>query len=163
MAKTPFTVSSSRTINAGIDAIRPWIVDFHRWEQWSPWEKLDPGMRHDYSGPESGEGARMAWSGNRKAGEGVMTIRSVSEDNVMIDLEFIKPFRDKNITRFSLAPEGEGTVVEWSMNGEQGLLMRIMGKLMSMDQRIAKDFDEGLAALARCVESNPAGSDERPK
>jgi hypothetical protein len=46
------------------------IVDFRRWQAWSPWEELDPNLWRDYSGAESGVGAIYEWAGNRKAGSG---------------------------------------------------------------------------------------------
>ena len=46
------------------------VNDFHEWQQWSPWEDLDPQMRRTYSGPDAGVGAAYAWEGNRKAGQG---------------------------------------------------------------------------------------------
>ena len=36
------------------------IDDFHRWADWSPWEKLDPAMKRTHSGAASGEGAGRA-------------------------------------------------------------------------------------------------------
>ena len=75
MADT-YTVVRSRTIPAPVEQVYPLIADFHQWTRWSPWEDVDPDLHRDYSGPDSGQGAVYAWSGNRKAGSGRMESRS---------------------------------------------------------------------------------------
>ena len=63
-----FRVERTTGIKAPADRIYPLINDFHRWETWSPFEKLDPAMKKSYSGPASGRGAVYEWEGNSKAG-----------------------------------------------------------------------------------------------
>ncbi|HEV7707120.1 MAG TPA: SRPBCC family protein, partial [Asanoa sp.] len=69
-----YTVSRSIDIAAPPARIYPKIADFHNWTQWSPWEDMDPDIKREYSGAESGLGAAYAWSGNTKAGKGRMEI-----------------------------------------------------------------------------------------
>jgi hypothetical protein len=147
MAATTFTVEREGTIAAPADRIRQLITDFHQWKTWSPWEDLDPQLHRAYSGPDSGVGAKYAWSGNRKAGAGTMEITRADDDGVEIDLVFEKPFKSHNTTTFVLAPQGEGTHVRWRMTGPRPLLMRLMGPLVNMDKLVGKDFDKGLARL----------------
>lgn len=145
-----YTVERSRTIPVAVERVYPLIVDFHQWPRWSPWEDLDPEMHRSYGGPESGTGATYAWSGNRKAGAGTMTITDVTENQrVDIDLAFEKPFKSQNTTTFMLAPDGEQTTVTWTMTGPRPLLMRLMGPLMNMDKLVGKDFEKGLARMAQ--------------
>jgi len=33
------------------------VNDFHNWEAWSPWAKLDPAAKATFEGPASGQGA----------------------------------------------------------------------------------------------------------
>jgi len=67
-----FRVQRSARINAAPDRIYPNIADFHRWEAWSPWEKLDAEMAKSHSGSASGPGAVYEWEGNNKVGKGRM-------------------------------------------------------------------------------------------
>lgn len=147
MAAKSYTVERERTIAAPADAVRAQIVDFHRWRAWSPWEALDPQLHRAYSGPDEGEGARYAWTGNRKAGAGSMEITRVTDAEVVLDLEFLKPFKAKNVTTFVLQPQGDSTRVTWRMTGQRPLMMRLMGPLVDMDKLVGKDFDKGLARL----------------
>ena len=142
-----FTVERDRTIAAPVDRVRALITDFHRWRQWSPWEDVDPQLHRAYSGPDAGEGARYAWNGNRKAGAGSMEITRVTDGEVVVDLEFLKPFKAKNVTTFLLEPQGDSTRVTWRMTGERPLMMRLMGPLINMDKLVGKDFEKGLARL----------------
>ena len=65
-----FVVTRSASIKAPAETIFPLINDFRRWPEWSPFEKLDPGMHRTLSGADSGKGAAYAWEGNSKAGKG---------------------------------------------------------------------------------------------
>ena len=52
-----FRVQRAATISAPPDTVYPLIADFRRWADWSPWEKLEPGMTRSYGGADSGTGA----------------------------------------------------------------------------------------------------------
>src|SRR5215475_5265322 len=59
-----FRVERSTRIAAPPDVVFGLVNDFHAWDRWSPWAKLDPGMKTTYGGPSVGQGATYAWSGN---------------------------------------------------------------------------------------------------
>jgi hypothetical protein len=40
-----FRVERATSIKAPQERIFALINDFHRWDSWSPWEKLDPAMK----------------------------------------------------------------------------------------------------------------------
>src|SRR5262245_16423875 len=68
------------------------VNDFHKWDAWSPWAKLDPDAKVTFEGPESGQGTVMNWSGNDKVGEGKMTLtESQPNELVKIKVDFVKP------------------------------------------------------------------------
>ena len=143
-----FKITRSATINAPPDVVFAQINDFHKWDAWSPWAKIDPNMKTTFSGPESGKGATYAWTGNDEVGEGRMTIiDSKPNDAVKIDLEFIKPFAQKSVTDFALKPEGDKTNVTWSMAGQNNFLSKAFGLFMNMDKLVGGDFEKGLAQL----------------
>lgn len=150
-----YTVQRSATIDAPADQIYEHIVDFHRWEAWSPWDEMDPNMEKTYSGSGAGSGARYSWSGNRKVGRGSMEITdAVESSSVQIALEFVKPFRASNTTLFSLQPAGAGTEVTWAMTGRNTLMTRVMGIFKSMDSMVGPDFEKGLDRLKSVVEAD---------
>lgn len=150
----PFALSRSIRVNAPASVILTHLDSFAAWQDWSPWEKLDPNLQREFSGPERGVGARYAWSGNGKAGSGEMEILEETPSDLRVRLSFIKPFKAENLTHFALAPAGDGaTDVTWTMTGERGRVAALFVALMKMDDKIGADFEQGLADLKRISEA----------
>ena len=153
-ARNTYVVERSTNIDATPAAVYGYLVDFHRWVDWSPWEDLDPKLHRTYSGAEGGVGATYAWRGNRKAGEGRMEITAVEPDrSVTVDLRFLKPFKSTSESRFTLVPADSSTRVTWTMTGKQTFMLKVMGIFTSMDKLVGKDFEKGLRHLKALVES----------
>lgn len=151
-----FRITRSTTIAAPASAIFPQVNDFHLWQAWSPWAKLDPAMKQTYEGATNGVGSIYNWAGNSEVGEGRMTItESRSPEWVRIHLEFLKPFKAVNTTEFSLKPEGNQTSVTWSMAGSNNFMAKAAGLFMNMDKMVGADFEKGLAALKEVAERAP--------
>jgi hypothetical protein len=149
-----YTVEREERIDAPGPAVLERIVDFHRWQDWSPWADIDPDMKQVYSGAASGVGAVYEWEGNRKAGKGRMEIVEVDPaGKVTIDLQFLKPFKSRTTTWFNLHPDAGTTAVTWTMTGPKTWMTRIMGIFTSMDKMIGKDFEKGLNRLKADAES----------
>jgi uncharacterized protein YndB with AHSA1/START domain len=152
-----FRVQRSLEVQAPPERIFALINDFHKWELWSPYEKLDPAMKKTYSGPVSGTGAAYAWSGNSKAGEGRMEILStVPQWNISIKLDFLKPFEGHNTAEFSMEPRAGATKVTWAMYGPQKFMLKLMSIFLSMDKMVGKDFERGLANIKAVAERKVA-------
>ncbi len=155
MQPASYKVVRSTNINASQSDVFALIDDFHRWEKWSPWAKIDPNMKTTYSGAAKGTGAIYYWIGNGDVGEGRMTIQESSpSDRVAIKLEFIKPFESNSITTFLLKPEGSGsTNVTWEMAGDNTFMGKAMSLFASMDSMIGGDFEKGLRQMKAAGES----------
>jgi Polyketide cyclase / dehydrase and lipid transport len=149
-----FEVVRSTTISAPAQRVHGLIDDFHAWRAWSPWEDVDPDLRREYSGAESGVGARYAWEGNRKAGKGDMEIVGSAPERVDVRLTFEKPWKATNAVVFTLTPAGDdATEVTWRMNGTQRGMAALFGRFVSMDRLVGKDFEKGLARMKAAAES----------
>ncbi len=143
-----FRVERSAQVSAPAAAVFPLINDFHKWELWSPFEKLDPGMKKTFEGAPAGRGAVYAWAGNDKAGEGRMTVVDCKAyERVNIKLEFLKPFAATNQAIFTLQPSQGGTRVTWAMEGKNNFMSKAMSLFMSMDSMVGGEFEKGLASL----------------
>ena len=148
-----FEVRRGTTIQAPPETIFPLLEDFHQWDAWSPWEKLDPALQRDFSGAPSGPGAVYGWQGNSKVGQGRMEVLGTAPPSrVTIRLDFIKPFEAHNITDFVLEPNGDATRLTWTMRGVSPFITKLMGIFVSMDRMIGKDFEAGLANLKALAE-----------
>lgn len=149
----PILVERSAVVRADAASVHALIDDFHQWVKWSPYEGVDPDLKRTYTGPDAGVGASYAWSGNRKAGAGTMTItESIPQRRIVLDLAFTKPFENRNVTTFLLEPVADGTRVTWRMSGKQNKLFALIGKVFSMDKLVGPDFEKGLRQLATVAE-----------
>ena len=148
-----FSVQRTTTIRAPADKVFALINDFHRWGEWSPWEKLDPEMKRTFSGAPAGVGTVYEWTGNSKVGAGRMEIlKTAPASKLDIKLDFIKPFEGHNIAEFTLTPKGDNTEVLWVMHGPAPFITKLMGVFVSMDSMIGKDFEAGLANMKSVAE-----------
>jgi hypothetical protein len=148
-----FEVVRTTTIGADRERVHGLIDDFHAWRQWSPWEDVDPDLKREYSGAESGPGAKYAWEGNRKAGKGDMEIVSSTPERVEVRLTFEKPWKATNDVVFELTPVGDATTgVTWRMTGRTTGFAALFGKVVSMDRLVGKDFEKGLARMKAAAE-----------
>jgi hypothetical protein len=148
-----FRVQRTIAINAPPEEIFPLINDFHSWQSWSPWEKLDPNMKRTLGGPANGQGATYEWDGNNKAGKGRMEITgSAPSSKVDIKLDFIRPMEGNDAVEFTLRPNGKSTDVTWEMSGPLTYPGRVMTIFVSMDKLIGGDFETGLANMKAVAE-----------
>jgi hypothetical protein len=149
-----FKITRSAKIAAPASAVFPYFNDLHKWNDWSPWAKMDPNAKNTFDGPASGVGAKFAWAGNSKVGEGNMTItESKPADLVRMRLEFLKPMPAVNVTEFALTPQGDETTVTWSMTGTNGFMGKAVGLIMNFDKVVGGQFSDGLENLKAIVES----------
>jgi hypothetical protein len=143
-----YTVVRKTTIQAAPEIAFARVNDFHRWIEWSPWDKLDPAMKRTFEGASTGAGALYGWTGNDQVGEGRMTIEeSKLNELVRIKLEFIKPFPATSTTTFTFAQAGAGTEVTWQMVGQNNFISKAFSLFMDMDKMIGADFERGLASM----------------
>jgi hypothetical protein len=148
-----FEIVRSTHIDADPARVHGLVNDFREWQQWSPWEGLDPAMEREYSGSDRGVGAHYAWSGNRKAGSGSMEITASDPHEIAVRLSFRKPWKATNQVRFVLTPANSGTDLDWEMNGEQKGIAALFGKLFNVEKLVGGDFEKGLSRLKLVAES----------
>ncbi len=148
-----FRVERTATIAASPAALFGQVNDFHHWEAWSPWAKLDPSAKNTFGEISSGKGAAFAWSGNSKVGEGRMTITTSRPGELIeIRLEFTKPFKATNQAAFTFKPKGDKTLVTWSMAGRNNLVSKAIGLFMNCDKMVGGQFEKGLENLRSVTE-----------
>jgi hypothetical protein len=148
-----FRIERSTSIKAPAEKIFPHINNFHAWEAWSPWEKIDPACKRSYSGNESGIGTIYGWSGNKDIGQGSMEIvESTQYSKIVLKLDFIKPFEAHNMVEFLLQPQGDSTTVTQAMYGASPFISKLMSMCFNMDKMVGEKYEEGLASLKAIAE-----------
>ena len=147
-----FRVQRAASIKAPPEKIVAVLSDFHGWEAWSPWEKMDPAMNRSHSGAAKGKGAAYEWDGNKEVGKGRMEITEAAATRVAIDLDFVKPFEAHNKVVFTLVPKGDATEVTWAMQGPLPYVAKLVHLFLDMDGMVGQQFETGLANLKAVAE-----------
>jgi uncharacterized protein YndB with AHSA1/START domain len=157
-----FRVARSATIAAPPAVVFSQVNDFHNWQAWSPWAKMDPAAKNTFAGASAGAGAVFAWDGNSKVGEGRMTLtESRPPDLIRIQLDFVRPFKGASTAEFTFRPEGSQTIVTWTMAGKNNFVAKAICLFMNMDKMVGGDFEKGLAqmkAIAEAAAGSPGGA-----
>ena len=148
-----FRVVRTQTISAKPEAVFEQINNFHKWNAWSPWAKMDPNAKNTFEGSEDGVGAKFSWDGNSQVGAGHMTLlESTPGQYVKIKLEFERPMTCTNVAEFRLKPEGDATTVAWTVYGPYQFIGKVMSLFCDMDKMVGSDFEKGLNNLKEIVE-----------
>jgi hypothetical protein len=154
MQPAEYRVVRTTSISAPADIVFAQLNDLRKWQEISPWAKLDPAAKNTFEGPVVGTGAALRWVGNSKVGEGRMTItESRPTDLLRMRLDFVKPFASTAMTEFTMKPNGNQTSVTWSMSGEKNFLSKAFCLFMNMDKMVGGQFEEGLANLKSLTEA----------
>ena len=148
-----FRIERSITVASPPGKVFALINNFHQWELWSPWEKVDPQIQRSYSGPAEGPGAIYAWQGNKDIGSGRMEIvAATAPTQLEIKIDFITPFEAHNTVSFTLVPQGQATLVTQAMYGPSPFVSKLMSVFFSMDKMVGSKYEEGLATLKALAE-----------
>jgi carbon monoxide dehydrogenase subunit G len=153
---TEFRVTRTARIAAPPAAVFTQVNDFRKWDAWNPWAKIDPAMKQSYEGSPAGVGAVYTWVGNSQVGEGRMTLtESRPNELIRIKMEFFKPFAATSSAEFTFKPEGDQTVVTWSMEGRNNFMAKAVHLVMNMDRMIGGQFEKGLVQMKAVAEAAP--------
>ena len=148
-----FHLERTATMAAPQATVFDQVNDFHKWNAWSPWAKLDPNAKIAFEGPPSGIGTIMTWAGNSEVGEGKMTLtESKPNEHVKINVDIVKPMEGSSTTEFAFKPEGDQTAVTWSMSAHHNFLAKAMCLVMNGKKMMSDIMDKGLANMKSAVE-----------
>jgi len=153
-----FQMDRSTTIAAPQADVFAQVNDFHKWDAWSPWAKLDPQAKVTFEGPPEGEGTVMTWSGNSEVGEGKMTLtESRPNELVKTRVDMVKPFEGTSTSEFTFKPEGDQTAVTWSVAAHHNFMEKALCLVMGGKTMMSDLMEKGLAQMKSVVESKSSG------
>lgn len=146
-------VERSIRIDASPETVFPYVSNFRKFNEWSPWARKDPNMQYTFGGPDQGVGAIMTWhSDDPDIGSGSnLIIQSKPPHHVATRLEL--GAESTTATSYvDITPVSRGSKVTWGFDTEFGnnLIARYFG--LMMDRWVGGDFDEGLKNLKTLVE-----------
>ncbi len=151
-------VESEVTVNTPASGPFDQVNQLRNWENWSPWHKIDPNQKLEYSDPDNGQGAWYTWeSDNKNVDHGKLTLATVeSNKKIVTTLEFRK--WGTNTSSFDFTESDGATTVRWSMDNEFKGFAKIFGAMMK--GRLKQQFDEGLAGIKSQAESPTSNTEE---
>lgn len=152
----PREISATRSIviDATAEEIFPYVADFNRFYDWSPWSKRDPDMENIVEGEPATVGHVNRWSGDAQVGTGSQTITEIrAPEMVRMRLEFDGQGGPAEAL-FTLTPVAGGVEVTWSFSTDLGAspFARLFGPVIG--PAVRKDYEEGLANLKAMVEAD---------
>lgn len=145
-------VKKSIFINNSPEKIYEVISDFSKWQPWSPWLIMEPGVKVNVRDDKK----YYEWEGDI-TGSGNMTILSEKANKqIDYDLLFLKPWKSKAKVSFFLSQKDTGTEVTWTLNSSLPFFLFWMKK--SMETFVGMDYDRGLNMLKDYVEDGKVHS-----
>ena len=144
-------VERAIVVGASPEEVFSVVNDLTRFNDWSPWAKLDPNAKYVIDGVPTGVGARMSWTSQKLGAGSQEIIESEPYKTVKTKLEF--DGQGPSISTFTFAPTDGGTKVVWGFDSDLGNnpVSRYMG--LMFDSWIGKDYESGLASLKALVEA----------
>lgn len=150
-----FHVERTATVDAPPATVFPHVNDFHKWQAWSPWAKLDPNAKVAFEGPPAGEGTVMTWASNDEVGEGKMTlVESRPDELVKIKVHIMKPYEGTSNAAFTFEPEGDQTRVTWSIDARHNFMEKAFCLVMNGKKMMSDLMDKGLSQMKQVVQQS---------
>jgi Polyketide cyclase / dehydrase and lipid transport len=148
-------VERSMEMNAAPEAVYSQIADLNMWDNWMPWNKIDPEMKKTFGEKTSGEGASYSWESNHgDVGNGMVTITKAVPNELV---ETALDFKENGMATgsYKIEKTDKGSRVIWSMETDMGAnpFLRIMGSMM--DMMMGPVFDKGLHSLDSSASAMP--------
>lgn len=150
-----YQVERSIVIDADINHVRTSLCNFTEWPVWSPWLITEPDAILTFSEQQGSVGANYHWLGHI-IGEGHLSITEINDDNIKMDIVFVKPFKSKAKVSFHLQAQGSQTGVIWRMEANMPFFLFFMIK--SIKASIGLDYERGLRMLKEYLENNSVAS-----
>ncbi len=154
-----YKISREIKITASPEVIFPFINNSRKADEWMPWKDSDPSVKMTYSGPEEGVGATSEWNSTGSMGTGsARVVESLLNEQVKTELNYAKPMKMEQTALISLIPEKEGTIVRWSVTGQNNFVGRLFCFFIDMDKFVGGEFEKGLSKLKTMTEAKPPAS-----
>ncbi|MEE9392521.1 MAG: SRPBCC family protein [Planctomycetota bacterium] len=154
MLDKDYSVESSITINAKPEAIHAYVGDLKKWDEWTPFEEADPGVKVTLGAKTVGVGASQTWTSDQGSGSLTFT-KSDPKTGLAYDMAITSPGSDDPQPakcEMIYSPDGDGTKVTWTMKGEmKGFLGGIMAAVVP--GLVTTIYDKGLQNLKAKAET----------
>lgn len=130
------------------------LIDYSQWPAWSPWLCAERDCKVTVHGNAGQPGHGQDWEGD-VIGAGQMRLVSATEQQLAMDLKFLKPFKSQADIFFNLqAVDDNNTRVEWVMDSSLPFFLFFMTS--NIKAMIGSDYQRGLLQLKDYIETGTA-------
>lgn len=144
-----FNVERSTTINADLATVKSHILDFNKWNGWSPWTIAEPDCPITPEGTPGEVGHAMSWDG-KIIGAGKNTLTKKEDHRLDYHLDFFTPYKSQAESFFTFKEQGGSTEVTWGLESSMPFFLFFM--IPKMKAWIGMDYDRGLRMLKEVCE-----------
>ena len=130
------------------------LMSFENFNKWSPWFTIDPNTEYEYTGPETGVGAKMAWTSDHPdVGTGSQEIIEVEKNRkIVTKMDF--GFDGDYYADFILEPQGNGTKITWVYRYENlNPFSALMSSIFDAETMVGEDYEIGLKNFKNYIET----------
>ncbi len=155
-APNKWTIDSSIVIKKPIAAVFDYIKFLKNAEQYNKWVMSDPNMQREFRGNDGNIGFVYCWHSTKgNAGKGEQEITLILENQqVDCEIRFEKPFQSVSTTSMKLSSISPNeTQVNWSFNGSNNYMMKVMHVVFNLKKKLQKDMFESLTLLKTKLEA----------
>jgi effector-binding domain-containing protein len=150
-------VKRSILVQAPKDSVFEQVVNFKNWPNWSPWQKLDSGMKTTYEGVDGQPGSGYTWAGDEnKVGSGEMKSTAVQGTNMQYDFHLnIKPWQLNATGSLDVKDTTNGNVlVTWTFNKHSAYPFNAAAMFLDLEKWMGPDLETGLQNIKKYTESH---------
>lgn len=152
-AKKDFHIERAALIKAPKQVVFDQVRYFSNFQIWSPWSGLDPRMHVSMEGMDGTPGCVYRWEGNKAAGQGSITIRSVDSSLIKTDVQILKPFGTMGNSFYSInEADGGGTKVVWGFDMKMPFPFNALAMFTDLNKAFGPDYEKGLIQLQKRCE-----------
>jgi hypothetical protein len=150
LMKGKYSIEKSIEINKPLAHTRERVVNLNHYRTWNPWQLMEPTSKQVVTGTPDTIGHKYEWEG-KKIGMGSLTLKRNGKNEVIFDLNFIKPFKSHAEDCWYFEEKGNVTKVTWKNEGRLPYPMgRLMGPMIS--KQLNHQFLAGLRNLKMVCE-----------
>jgi effector-binding domain-containing protein len=150
-----YHVERSIVIEKPLKDVKTSLKNFKEWPKWSPWIIMEPDATLIYSERQGQVGATYGWAGEL-IGAGGMELLEVRDDALVMEINFVKPFKSTADVGFFFKDHGDTTEVRWYMDGH--LPFYLFWMTSKMETFIGMDYERGLLMLKEYLETGGVAS-----
>jgi hypothetical protein len=153
--KKSYALKREIIINQPKAVVFDYLKHIKNQDNFNKWVQMDPNMKKEFRGVDGTKGFVYGWNGNKKAGEGEMEIKDITEGALVdIEIRFVRPFAGISKVPMSTETIAENqTKVTWGVSSTMKYPMNIMLLFMSMDKLLGNDMVQSLNNLKNQLEN----------